>query len=174
MNQFSSHLTGFNQLTHKMSSPKKEKFFLGESLEQEPTRQGETGLCHLQGACVAEAVEPRLVGMKHEGKPFTSMQGDASCQGVPHGRLWLETVPSRGLQRTEVSSEATECPLPGKAVLSLAWLLVTVAPLGTPARLGVACLDTHFSTDLPIAYNPIQPCLEKGTTELRIIMLNQY
>lgn len=43
-------------------------------MEQEATGQGETGLCHLQGACVAEAVEPRLVGMKHEGKPFRSMQ----------------------------------------------------------------------------------------------------
>lgn len=87
---------------------------------------------------MAEAVVPRLVGMKHERKPFTSMHGDASCQGVPHGRLWLETVPSGGLQRAEVSSEATECPLPGEAVLSLAWLLMTVVPWGTPARLGVA------------------------------------
>lgn len=27
------------------------------------------------------------------------------------------------------------------------------------------CLDIHFYTDLPTDYNPIQPCLEKGTKE---------
>lgn len=73
------------------------------------------------------------------------MKGSHSqaCRGMPAVRVFHTggsggTVPSGGLQRAEVSSEATECPLPGEAVLSLAWLLMTVAPWGTPARIGVA------------------------------------
>lgn len=32
-------------------------------------------------------------------------------------------------------------------------------------RLVLPCVDTHVYTDLPAAYNSIQPCLKKGTTE---------
>lgn len=59
---------------------------------QESTKHGETAMSS-PGACEAEAALPRLVGQvvthKHEGKPFTSMQGEASGQGDPRWRFWV-------------------------------------------------------------------------------------
>lgn len=63
------------------------------------------------GACEAEAVLTRLVGQvvtqKHEGKPFTSMQGRPAVRVFHTGGSGLETVPSGGLQQADVSSEPT-------------------------------------------------------------------
>lgn len=139
-------------------------------------KQGETGPCRLQGTCEAEAMLPRLVGQvvthKHGEKPFTSMRGEASCQGVPHWWSGLETVPSGGLQWADDSSVAhpPHCTftlglLSALCLGRLAWLPMVVVPWGSTC-LVLPCADTHIYTDLPAAYNSIQPCLKKGTTEL--------
>lgn len=118
-----------------MSSVEKEKLFPGESFGTGVHEARRDRASCLQGACEAEAVLPRLVGLvthKHEGKPFVSMQGEASCQGSTLGLLgWrqylLEDYSRQMFPRSSptplhVHSGVTKCPLPGEAALSLAWL----------------------------------------------------